>query len=73
MDGLTPEFFNVLIIANIIIGLALVSVRFYHDMTRKPRPSSRSRSTSAPLVSVHEGDTKPNAVVSEKNDANQNF
>jgi len=34
MDFLTPELFSSLIIANIIVGLALASFRFYRDMTR---------------------------------------
>lgn len=38
MDFLTPEFFDLLIIVVIIIGLALAGVRLYADLTR-PRPT----------------------------------
>jgi len=40
MDALTPELFDTLIVANIIIALALVGVRFYIDLRR---PLGRSR------------------------------
>jgi hypothetical protein len=33
----TPEFFNTLIVLNMVIGLSLAARRFYIDMTRKPK------------------------------------
>ena len=48
MDFLTPEFFDILIIIVIVLGLALAGIRLYDDLTR-PLPDERS--TSA--------DTKP--------------
>lgn len=40
MDFLTPQVFNYLVIANLIVGLILIVGRFYHDMTRKlPEPN----------------------------------
>jgi len=44
-EFLTPQVFDLLIIAVIIIGLALAAVRLYADFTR-PLPPSRSRSNS---------------------------
>ena len=48
MDFLTPEFFDLLVIVVIILGLALAGVRLYADLSR---PLPPERSTSA--------DTKP--------------
>jgi hypothetical protein len=42
VDFLTPELFDLLIIAVIIIGLALAAVRLYADFTR-PLPPPRPR------------------------------
>ncbi len=41
MEFLTPEIFNALIIANLMVGIALAGVRLYQDLTRS---SSRSHS-----------------------------
>lgn len=40
MDFLTPQFFDLLIIVVIVVGLALAAVRLYADFTRPlpPRP-----------------------------------
>ncbi len=40
MENLTPEFFDAVIIAMIVIGLALAIVRLYADFTR-PLPRQR--------------------------------
>jgi hypothetical protein len=40
MQSLTPEFFDTLIIAVIIVGLALAAVVLYRDFTR-PLPPER--------------------------------
>ncbi len=48
MDFLTPEFFDLMVIVVIILGLALAGVRLYADLTR-PLPDERSSSA----------DTKP--------------
>lgn len=42
MDFLTPELFDLLIIAVIIVGLAMAAVRLYADLTR-PLPPKRPR------------------------------
>jgi TRAP-type C4-dicarboxylate transport system permease small subunit len=40
MEFLTPELFNFLVRANLIVGLVLIVFRFYQDMTRKiPEPN----------------------------------
>jgi cytochrome c oxidase assembly protein Cox11 len=36
-QSLTPEFFNLLIIVVVIIGIALAVVRLYQDFTRPPK------------------------------------
>lgn len=48
---LTPEFFDTLILAVAVIGLALAAVRLYADFTR-PLPEERPR---------HEERTPPEA------------
>lgn len=49
----TPEFFNTLIVLNIVIGLSLAARRFYKDMTR-PLP----RYPRAPITPPND-DTQP--------------
>ena len=34
MDFLTPELFDQLVIANLLVGIGLIGYRFYYDMTR---------------------------------------
>lgn len=63
MDFLTPEFFNTLIIINMIVGLLLAGFRFYKDMTRPLPPSRRSSRLTRP-----DDDTQPNAPVHPTND-----
>lgn len=46
MDALTPELFDTLIVANIIIALALAGVRFYIDLRRPLGRSRRSQPVS---------------------------
>ncbi|MCA9882269.1 MAG: hypothetical protein KC615_15440 [Anaerolineae bacterium] len=53
MDALSPELFDTLIIANIIVALALAGVRFYIDMRR---PIGRSRSIQ-PVDASHDEET----------------
>jgi hypothetical protein len=43
MDFLTPEFFDLLVIIVIVLGLALAGIRLYDDLTR-PLPAERSTS-----------------------------
>ena len=43
MDFLTPQFFDLLVIIVIILGLALAGIRLYDDLTR-PLPAERSTS-----------------------------
>jgi hypothetical protein len=40
MDFLTPQFFDLLVIIVIVIGLALAGIRLYDDLTR-PLPPAR--------------------------------
>ncbi len=52
MSALTPEFFDMLIIAVVLIGLALAVVRLYADFTRplppEPPPSHGDRQRRSP-------------------------
>jgi hypothetical protein len=46
MSFLTPEFFDLLIIVVIILGLALAGVRLYSDFTRPLPPRRHEESTT---------------------------
>ncbi|MGQ9887369.1 MAG: hypothetical protein ACUVSX_02650 [Aggregatilineales bacterium] len=61
MDFLTPQFFDLLIVVVIIIGLALAAVRLYADFTR-PLPPPRP-----PLQEPERGDddTQPTSPPAE--------
>lgn len=49
MSALTPQFFDLLIIVIILIGLALAVVRFYRDMTRPLPPEKEDTRPTAPV------------------------
>ena len=53
MDFLTPEFFDLLVIVVIILGLALAGVRLYDDLTR-PLPAERSTSADTQPRKPHD-------------------
>ena len=44
-DFLSPELFDMLILANLAVGVLLIIWRFYLDMTRKP-PARENRQQS---------------------------
>ena len=52
LSFLTPQVFNLLVIATIIVGLALAAVRLYDDLTR-------------PLPPGPDDDTQPHKPVDE--------
>lgn len=59
MHQLTPEVFNTLVIANMIVGLLLAAVRFTQDM-RRPLPDEQreqeyDESSSDPTDETHPG------------------
>lgn len=56
MSFLTPQFFDLLIIVVIIVGLALAAVRLYADFTR-PLPPPRPPFDEPPRG---DDDTQPN-------------
>jgi hypothetical protein len=61
-DFLTPELFNILIIANMLVGLLLIGWRFYQDMTRElPAPPDRREQAydESSHLDVADADTKP--------------
>jgi hypothetical protein len=61
MDFLTPELFNFLVIANLIVGLLLIAFRFYHDMTRKlPEPGQHREQVHDESSHAALEDTDPN-------------
>ncbi len=41
LSFLTPELFNVIIVANLVIAIVLVVARYTRDMTRPLPPSAR--------------------------------
>lgn len=55
MDFFTPEFFNTVIVVNMIVGLGLAGWRFYREMQRAPFDDSAYR---AYLRALQE-DTQP--------------
>ncbi len=59
MDFLTPEFFDALVIAVIIIGGALAVVRLYRDLTR-PLPDEHPQWAA--------DDTQPTATITEEDE-----
>lgn len=56
-DLFTPEFFNILIIGNLVLGLILVAIRFRIDMKR-PIRRSRRLLASRPAINPND-DTQP--------------
>lgn len=58
MGLLTPEVFDRLILANLIVGVLLAGLRFYREMTR-PLPDRDSYDSAASLE-----DTQPNRIES---------
>jgi hypothetical protein len=47
-EFLTPEIFNMLVIANLLVGLALIAYRFTRDMQR-PLPRQQREQTLSEL------------------------
>jgi len=60
MQFLTPEFFDLLVVIVIILGVALAAVRLYDDLTR-PLPPSEPRVNP-------DDDTQPHIVQTEQDD-----
>ena len=49
LSFLTPDVFNAIIVANLVIGMVLMVGRFYRDMTRPlPQRSPRSSDETHP-------------------------
>jgi hypothetical protein len=75
LDFLTPELFNVLIIANMLVGLLLIGWRFYQDMTRDiPAPPDRREQTydESSYLEETKADTKPHqAALDSRTQRNQ--
>lgn len=63
MEALTPEFFNTLVIINIVVGMALAAYRFTRDMTR-PVPSAEERREQSydEHSPAYSDDTKPGGI-----------
>ena len=55
-EFLTPEVFNMLVIANLLVGLALIAYRFTRDMQR-PLPSQQREQTLSELSTSALDDT----------------
>lgn len=67
MQFLTRGFFDTLVVAVIVLGIALAAVRLYRDYTRL-LPPERRPIDEPPL---NEGDTRPNKPA-EPNDIEEN-
>ena len=60
MDFLTPQVFNILVIANLIVGLALIAYRFTKDMTRPIENAAQQREQQYDESSTNKlADTQP--------------
>ncbi len=62
MEALTPEVFNTLVVANIVVGMALAAYRFTRDMIR-PVPNAEEQREQAhdEHSPARLDDTKPGA------------
>ena len=60
MEWFSPEFFDTLILANMVIALTLVGLRFYRDMTRP----LRSRGQAMPITETPD-DTQPSQALGD--------
>ena len=71
-DFLTPQLFNALIIANMLVGLLLVGWRFYRDMTRDlPSPAEQREQVydESSRLEFSETDTRPHQAASDSTNA----
>ena len=59
MEFLTPEIFDRLIIANLVVGVGLIIGRFYIDMRDPQQPSKENREQQHDEAS-HSDDTQQN-------------
>lgn len=64
MDFLTPEIFDRLIIANLLVGVVAAGLRFYRDMKR-PLPDERRQQQYDELSPVPD-DTQPHRGITGK-------
>lgn len=64
MQFLTREFFDTLILAVILLGLALAAIRLYRDLTR-PLPGSRPPDAAGRVGLPLDDDTRPHEAVRE--------
>jgi hypothetical protein len=68
LDFLTPELFNALIIACMLLGLLLVGWRFYRDMTRDIADPAEQREQvydESSRLALSETDTRPHQAASD--------
>lgn len=57
-DFLTPEIFDMLVIANLVLALVLIAGRFYYDMTRQqPEPNQHREQAHDESSYAHLSDT----------------
>ena len=62
-EFLTPEIFDMLVIANLIVALALIAYRFTRDMSQPVSSDQRQQSQDEISTSALE-DTTPNNAIS---------
>jgi len=71
LDFLTPEIFDMLVIANLIVALVLIAFRFYQDMTRKVQPDAQREQAYDEASYDHLNDTDQASSPSETSDNTQ--
>ena len=68
LDFLTPELFNMLIYANLALGVLLIIGRFTMDMRRKPPVREQREQTYDESSYSHLSDTDANPALARDND-----
>jgi hypothetical protein len=67
-DFLGPEFFNMLILANLALGVLLIIGRFTMDMRRKPPVREQRQQSDDESSYSHLSDTDANPALAQDND-----
>jgi hypothetical protein len=71
-DFLTPEIFDMLVIANLLVALFLIAFRFYQDMTHIDNEARQHREQAHDESSYDDlGDTNPSIAVQQMTENQQ--
>lgn len=75
MDFLTPEFFNTIIVINLLVGVLLAIYRFYRDMTLPlpddQREQAYDESSAYVVFDDSPSDAAAQAMLDDESDAAQ--